>query len=126
MHKVFAFVGSILALLGVGLGALGTHGLALSSYQRAIYDTAAHYHQYHALGLITISCLSQWLPNSRWIRWSGYLLILGTIVFSGSLYLLAVTGIRGLGMITPFGGLSLLLGWGMLARGILAKPGPKT
>jgi uncharacterized membrane protein YgdD (TMEM256/DUF423 family) len=79
-----------------------------------VYKTGIEYHFYHALGLLLVGLLGQYL-QSAWYQWSGWLLMAGVVIFSGSLYLLAVTGTRGLGVITPLGGLAFLSGWISLA-----------
>jgi uncharacterized membrane protein YgdD (TMEM256/DUF423 family) len=79
-----------------------------------VYKTGIEYHFYHALGLLLVGLLGKYL-QSAWYQWSGWLLMGGVVIFSGSLYLLAVTGTRGLGVITPLGGLAFLSGWISLA-----------
>ena len=103
-------------LLAVALGAFGAHALkaVLSPERLAIYQTASQYHFYHALGLLVVALLTLYLPTSVYLKWSGWLLIAGTVIFSGSLYALAVSGIRGLGAITPIGGVSFIMGWVLL------------
>lgn len=107
-------------LLAVACGAFGAHGLktTLASDMLAIWQTAVHYQMVHALGLISIGIL---LPrgNARWLQRAAMLMLAGIVVFSGSLYLLALSGQRWLGAITPFGGLAFLAAWAMLAWGSL-------
>ncbi|MNI85430.1 hypothetical protein D3C73_1424250 [compost metagenome] len=80
-----------------------------------VYETGVHYHMVHALGLLLIGILAgQWGENAR-LRWAGVLLIAGTVLFSGSLYVLSITGIKVLGAITPVGGVCFIAGWLCLA-----------
>ena len=81
----------------------------------AIYQTASQYHVYHALGLLAVGLLGLHLPTDGALRWSGWLLLVGTVLFSGSLYALAVTGQRWLGAITPLGGSAWIAAWLLLA-----------
>ena len=117
MQRVFITGGSLLAALGVLMGAFGAHGLKnhLSADLLEIYHTAVDYHIYHALGLILIGILSSQLQMKSLIIWSGYCLLAGILLFSGSLYLLSVTGQRWLGAVTPFGGTAFILGWMLFA-----------
>ncbi|MCH6256226.1 DUF423 domain-containing protein [Puniceicoccaceae bacterium K14] len=107
-------VSTILALLGVVLGAFGAHGLedklAASGLSKT-WDTAAFYHLVHAVALFALS-LS---PLGKQMKWPGNLFIIGILIFSGSLYTLCLTEIKVLGAITPIGGLSFIAAWGMLA-----------
>ena len=109
---MFFSLGAASALLAVAAGAFGAHGLRsrLSPESLAIFETAARYQMYHALGLLAVA----WAAN-RWggalPTWAGWLFVTGTVLFSGSLYALALTGIGWLGAITPLGGLAFLAGW---------------
>lgn len=113
MQPRFLLIAAIAGFLAVALGAFGAHGLKsiLSDYQLDIYKTAVNYQVWHALLLAVIANQAQH-PLLVWASWS---LVCGIVLFSGSLYLLALTGIKWLGMVTPLGGLSFLLGWGCLA-----------
>ncbi len=115
--QTFIILGAISAALAVALGAFGAHALraTLDDYTRAIYQTAFQYHFLHALGIVAIGALlrGEWVPHSA--LWSGWLLLAGTLLFSGSLYLLAVTSSKWLGAITPFGGMAFIAGWLWLA-----------
>jgi uncharacterized membrane protein YgdD (TMEM256/DUF423 family) len=117
MPRVFIVAGSLLAALGVILGAFGAHSLKnhLSADLLVIYHTAVNYQIYHALGLILIGILSSQSQMESLIAWSGYCLLVGILLFCGSLYLLSVTGQRWLGTVTPFGGTAFILGWVLLA-----------
>ena len=111
--KTFLIISSIGMFLGVLLGAFGAHGLRqkISADMLAIWNTGVLYHMLHCLGLAIIGLSLKILGDNNWLTFSGWALILGVIIFSGSLYLLAITGIRWLGAITPIGGLSFLVGW---------------
>lgn len=120
MDRAFALAGTISAFLAVAAGAFGAHALRsrLSPELLAVFETGARYQMYHALALIAVAwAASHWpLPS---VRLAGWLFIAGTVLFSGSLYLLALTGTRWLGAITPLGGVLLLAGWLALAAGLL-------
>lgn len=117
MQKVFLMIGSIAMALAVGLGAFGAHGLKsmLSEEMLDIFETGVRYHFYHALGLLILGLVAQNLPDSALLKWSGWLMIGGILIFSGSLYVLATSGIRWLGAITPIGGLCFIASWILLA-----------
>ena len=115
MSKTIIMIASIFLALAVVIGAFGAHGLKnhLSAEMVQIYKTGVEYHFYHALGLLLVGVLSMSMP-SGYLKWSAILLSAGIILFSGSLYALATTGIKVLGAITPLGGLSFIAGWIML------------
>jgi uncharacterized membrane protein YgdD (TMEM256/DUF423 family) len=117
MSKIFIILGSLNAFLAVALGAFGAHGLQskLNEQMLATYQTGVKYHMMHALGLILIGIISRWTSDSLLINWSGWFTCAGIVLFSGSLYLLSISGIRWLGAITPLGGLSFLAGWILMA-----------
>ncbi|CAB1275465.1 DUF423 domain-containing protein [Candidatus Nitrosacidococcus tergens] len=121
MAKFFISTGASFAALGILLGAFGAHGLKnrLETRMLEIWHTGVNYHMYHALGLIFIGILLHQLGDSSFIKWSGRLMITGIILFSGSLYLLAFTGIRWLGAITPLGGISFIIAWLLLSFALL-------
>lgn len=112
--------GSVLCGLGVILGAFGAHGLRarLSPEMLVVFETGVRYHLFHALGLLAVAWAASRWPGS-YVSIAGYLFVAGIFIFSGSLYVLAVTGIRWLGAITPIGGVCLIVGWGLLAVGVL-------
>ncbi len=119
MDCLFFALGSILALLAVALGAFGAHGLQsrLTPDLLQTFETAVRYHMYHALALLAAGlAIARW-PGSGLGVAAGYLFILGIVLFSGSLYLLAWTGVRWLGAITPLGGVAFIAGWACLALG---------
>ena len=111
-------LGSISGFLSVSIGAFGAHGLKsdLGEDLLAIFETAARYQMYDALAIIFLGLIMNSF-QSPLFDWSGWLFILGTLLFSGSLYLLVLTGIKTFGAITPIGGICLLAGWVFLAIG---------
>ena len=123
MSRIFLSLGALNAFLCVGLGAFGAHGLkkTLAADMLAVYQTGVQYHFYHALGLLVIGLLLLHFPGSRPITWSGWLMLAGIVLFSASLYALALTGMRGLGLITPFGGVAFLSAWALLVFGTLRR-----
>ena len=111
--KLFLILGGINAALVVMLGAFGAHGLKtkLMVEMLAVYQTGVHYHLFHALGLLAVGLVATQIADSVWLKWSGWLMLAGIILFSGSLYMLSVSGLRGLVMVTPFGGLAFIAAW---------------
>lgn len=109
-------MGSLSALTGIALGAFGAHGLKtrLSSDMLAVFETAVQYQMYHAFGLFAVAWVAVQWPQSQ-AHVAGWLFISGTALFSGSLYVLSLTGIRWWGAVTPFGGVLFLVGWLWLA-----------
>lgn len=118
--QLIAIFGSIFALIGVALGAFGAHALktSLSEPMQYTFEVGVRYQMYHALGLLAAAGLFFHVPNP-WIAYGSMALIFGTLLFSGSLYILALSGIKKWGMITPIGGLLLLLGWALILLGLL-------
>ncbi len=114
--KIFVILGAVNAFLAVGLGAFGAHGLRakLTPDLLAVYKTGVEYHFYHALGLLAVGLIAQHLPQVGLVRASGWTMLVGILIFSGTLYLLSITGVRWLGAITPIGGTAFLISWGML------------
>jgi uncharacterized membrane protein YgdD (TMEM256/DUF423 family) len=116
MDKTFLLLGAIAAFLAVTLGAFGAHALRgkLTPEMLVVFQTGVQYHMYHALALILVAGvmghISGWL-----VQTAGWCFAAGIVLFSGSLYLLAVTGVTILGAITPIGGLFFLAGWACLA-----------
>jgi uncharacterized membrane protein YgdD (TMEM256/DUF423 family) len=110
---------ALLVALATVLGALGAHALQgrLEPSQLAVYETAVRYHFYHALGLLGIGLASRQL-NSRALRISATLILLGIVLFSGSLYGLSFGAPRWLGVVTPVGGVALIVGWLLFAFAI--------
>lgn len=114
--KAFVVLGSLSAFAGVALGAFGAHGLKtrVPPEMLTVWQTGVLYHLIHALGLLLIGILSSLMPEAAMVRNAGWAILLGTVLFSGSLYALVLTGIKPLGMITPFGGIAFLVGWLLL------------
>lgn len=117
MNKTFLLLGSINAFVAVALGAFGAHGLRsrITEEMLTIYQTGIHYHMFHAIGLLIVGVVSQWISNSTYIAWAGWSMTLGILIFSGSLYALSISGLRWFGAITPIGGLGFLIGWLLFA-----------
>ncbi|MDP2903883.1 MAG: DUF423 domain-containing protein [Methylovulum sp.] len=117
MKPTFLLLGALSALTGIGLGAFGAHGLKaiLTPELLAVYQTGVTYQMWHALGLILIALLCQHAPASKLLDWAGGLMFAGILMFSGSLYLLALLNQKWLGMITPIGGVSFLTAWLLIA-----------
>jgi uncharacterized membrane protein YgdD (TMEM256/DUF423 family) len=116
MDRTFLLIGAVAAFLGVGLGAFGAHGLRgrLSPEMLSVFETGVRYHMYHALALVLTS-LVMGRMSGRLVSTAGWCFTAGITLFSGSLYLLALTGVTVLGAITPLGGLAFLAGWACLA-----------
>ena len=120
--------GAIGLALAVILGAFGAHGLRgrLDAYSMGIYERAVFYQFIHAMGLLVVSILPRLGAVSQTAGWwVCALLLAGVVIFSGSLYLLALTGIRALGAVTPFGGLSFIAAWVLLAISLLQRAKPE-
>lgn len=127
MDRVFVVLGALSGLLSVAAGAFGAHGLRarLAPELLAVFEVGARYQMIHALALIAVAWACTRWP-SRAIRAAGWLFVAGTVIFSGSLYALALTGMRGLGAITPVGGALFMAGWAALAWGAWRAPGGGT
>jgi uncharacterized membrane protein YgdD (TMEM256/DUF423 family) len=113
MDRLFFILGSISGGLAVALGAFGAHGLRdrLAPDLQATFETGVRYQMYHALALLAVAwAVGRW-ANSAFPTAAGWLFVAGTLLFSGSLYLLAITGTRWLGAITPLGGVAFIAGW---------------
>lgn len=118
--RTFFVTGAVSAAIGVAAGAFGAHGLKsiLSPDMLAVYETAVRYHMYHAFGLIAAGWAAHSTQNSK-ANIAGWCFVAGTVLFSGSLYILTLTGLRWLGAITPFGGVLFITGWIALALSFL-------
>ena len=121
-RKNFLFAGAFSAGLAVAAGAFGAHALAdkIPADRLQVFETAARYQMYHALALLAISSRPASV-QSRHLRVAGTLFVAGTVLFCGSLYGLALLDMRGLGVITPFGGLAWIVAWGLLAAAAVRK-----
>ena len=104
-------------MLAVGFGAFGAHALKsrLDDYALGVFQTAVQYHFYHSLALLAVGVIALNQPQTAMLKSSGWLFLIGILVFSGSLYALSITGVRWLGAITPLGGLAFIAGWACLA-----------
>lgn len=123
MQRKFAGIGAILMLLAVALGAFGAHVLEPHIGEKAIgtYETGVHYHMIHGLGILLASVAAGFGGEARRLVWANRLFLTGIVLFSGSLYLMAVTGWRWLGPITPLGGVSFIAGWLMFALAVTGR-----
>ena len=117
MAKLFITLASLSGMLAVCFGAFGAHALRdrLDDYLMGVFETAVQYHFYHALALLAVGVIALNQPQTAMLKSAGWLFLTGTIIFSGSLYILALTGTKWLGAITPLGGLAFIAGWACLA-----------
>lgn len=117
MAKLFITLASISGMLAVMFGAFGAHALKskLDDYALGVFDTAVQYHFYHSLALLAVGVIALSQPQTSMLKSSGWLFTIGIVIFSGSLYLLSLTGVRWLGAVTPLGGLAFIGGWACLA-----------
>ncbi len=117
MAKLFITLASLSGMLAVVFGAFGAHALKgkLDDQALKVFETAVQYHFYHTFALLLVGVIALSQPQTVLLKSSGWLFVIGILVFSGSLYLLRLTGVRWLGAITPLGGLALIAGWACLA-----------
>ena len=116
MIRRFILIGAIFGFIGVAIGAFGAHGLAdtLETNGRTdTFQTASEYQMYHALAILMVGWLSTQV-NHKLVQWAGYFFTAGVLIFSGSLYVLAIFDLGFMGAIAPIGGTSLLAGWACL------------
>lgn len=115
--KTFLILGALNAFLSVALGAFGAHGLEgkLSERLMDVYKTGVQYQMMHALGLIFIAFLADRFTGTSLIHWAGWIMFIGIVLFSGSLYALSMMNVSVLGAITPFGGVAFLTAWALVA-----------
>ena len=119
MEKLFMILGSAAGFLGVALGAFGAHALKgrLSPEMIDVFETGVRYQMYHAIAILFVAwAVTRW--ESGLLAWSGWLFTAGIVIFSGSLYILSISGVKTWGAVTPLGGLAFLGGWLLLAIGI--------
>jgi uncharacterized membrane protein YgdD (TMEM256/DUF423 family) len=123
--KLFLMIGALLAAVAVAAGAFGAHALAtrLTPERLATWETAARYHMYHALALVLLAAIGLRWPAPL-LQLAGWLFISGILIFSGTVYALALGAPRWLGAVTPIGGLALIAGWLVLAAAALRTPSP--
>lgn len=116
MPSAWFGIGAVTAAIGVGLGAFGAHGLKsrVSPEMLVVFETAVRYHMIHALGLLAIGWAATRWPGGT-VQAAGIAMLAGIVVFSGSLYVMVLTGARWLGAVTPLGGLSFIVAWLLLA-----------
>lgn len=117
MERTFFIIASLFGALSVAFGAFGAHALRwrIEESLLANYQTGVSYMFYHALALLAVAwALSRW-PASSLSVWAGWLFVVGIVIFSGSLFVMAFTGLRWLGAITPIGGVAFIAGWLLLA-----------
>ena len=117
MAQYILAIAGLSGFTAVALGAFGAHGLKdrLAPDLMVVYQTAVQYHFYHALALLAVGIIALSQPHSTLLKSSGWLFLLGTVIFSGSLYVLAISGTKWLGAVTPLGGLAFIGGWACLA-----------
>ena len=122
--RIFMALGCCLALTSVALGAFGAHALKarLSPEFLSVWQTGVQYHFFHALGLVLVGLAFFHLPDGAALRACGWLMLTGIVLFSGSLYALALSGERWLGAVAPVGGTAFLLAWGAFAWAVLRAP----
>jgi uncharacterized membrane protein YgdD (TMEM256/DUF423 family) len=116
VDRIFLIAGAISGFISVLAGAFGAHTLRthISAEQLQAFETGARYQMYHALALLAVAWLASRSPTNAAL-WAGRLFLIGTLLFSGSLYLIALTGVTRFGLVTPFGGVAFLAGWFCLA-----------
>lgn len=122
--KLWLTIGALSGFLAVAFGAFGAHGLVnrVTPDQLNAYEIGARYHMYHALALLAVAWLAT-QGDSALVSTAGWAFVVGTLLFSGSLYMLGITGSRALVLATPIGGVAFLFGWACLAARALKLPG---
>jgi len=123
MAQFFLITGAVAMALAVGFGAFGAHIVQdiLSAERLEVYKTGVEYHFYHAIGLLIIGATALHMPENNLLSWSGWLLLAGILIFSGSLYLLTLTDTAWLGAVTPIGGVAFIAGWILFAIALLKQ-----
>ena len=121
--KTLLFLGCINAALSIILGAFGAHALRMkiSEEMMNVYQTGVQYHFYHAIGLCIVGVAGIYLPKTKLTRTAGWIMLLGIVLFSGSLYTLSISGIKFFGVIVPFGGIAFIVSWIILAIAVIRK-----
>ena len=124
MPRIWLTLGAVWGLLTVALGAFGAHGLRgrIADDLLVTWGTGADYLGMHALALLACGLLALHIPGSRLIGAAAWCFVVGSLLFSGSLFALVLTGMRGLGAVTPFGGTLLIAGWALLGIGAWRNP----
>lgn len=120
MQRKWMMIGAILTMLSVAIGAFGAHMLKdkIGAGAIATYETGVQYHMIHALALLIVGLTAGQLGSSTKLKWAARLLFAGIIIFSGSLYILSISGIKILGAITPIGGVAFIAGWLLFAMDV--------
>ncbi|MFC7681042.1 DUF423 domain-containing protein [Paenibacillus sp. GCM10028914] len=123
MQKTFMAWGAVIMALSVAIGAFGAHMLEdrIGVDAMAVYETGVQYHMIHGIAIIITGLAAGLFGESRKLFWAGVLFIAGTIIFSGSLYVLSISGVKWLGAITPIGGVSFIAGWLILMSSALSR-----
>jgi len=123
MTRTFTTIAGIFGLFGVAIGAFGAHALksTFTPDRQAIYETGVQYHLIHTLAILAVAILAGNLGDTKSLRNAGWFFTAGILLFSGSLYALAITGIKILGAITPIGGICFMVGWSGLIAAARAK-----
>lgn len=123
LSRFFIVIGAALAALSVIIGAFGAHALSAQLTERgaAIWDTGVQYQMLHSVALIIVGILLLLLNSKKFLHFAGFAFLIGTILFSGSLYLIALLTIKNLGLITPLGGLFFVVGWLLLVCAAMAS-----
>ncbi len=119
-QKFVLLTAAVLGGLSVGIGAFGAHALRATleaGGRLETFDTAVKYQFYHTLALLAIGILMYHIPDKR-LGYAALAMLIGIVIFSGSLYVLCLTGVRWWGAVTPLGGVALIVGWGLLAVGV--------
>ncbi|MBD3422473.1 MAG: DUF423 domain-containing protein [Chitinivibrionales bacterium] len=121
--RLFVVLGGLNAALSVVLGAFGAHALKtkLTGELMSTYQTGVQYHFFHSIGLLVMAFAASHLDDFTLVRIAGWTMLTGIALFSGSLYILSLTGIKWLGAITPFGGMAFIFAWLMLAGTVIRK-----
>ena len=121
--KTYIIIGALLSAVGIALGAFGSHSLKtkFNPEELVIYDIATRYLMYHAIGIISLGILGYNVPNSI-VKIPIIIMIIGIVLFSGSLYLISIKGYTKLGVITPLGGTAFIVSWVLLAINIFKLP----
>jgi len=124
LSKLFLVLGGANAALVVALGAFGAHVLKarIADDMMAAYQTAVLYHAIHALGLLAVGVVAGWLPGSGLLKFAGWTMFTGIVLFSGSLYILSIAGAGWLGAITPVGGVAFIAAWVLFCVAVLKGP----
>ncbi len=118
--RLWLTLGAVNGFFSVALGAFAAHGLKgrLTEQMLGVFDKGVDYQGFHAIALLVAGLLLLQQPDSRALKWAAALFLGGTLLFSGSLYLLALSGVRAWGAVTPFGGTAFLMGWVLLGIGV--------